>query len=68
MKITGFQCCFCAKGIKEDRVDPLDINIIFNEDMKNNSGSFQNFYAHFSCLKEKLHTTMQGYLVRDDEE
>jgi hypothetical protein len=36
--------------------------------MKNNNGSFQNFYAHFSCLKGKLHKDIHGYLVRDDED
>ncbi len=55
------------KDIEENKVDPVDINIIFNENMKIKSGSFQNFYAHFYCLKEKLHKDVRGYLVRDDE-
>jgi hypothetical protein len=68
MKITGFECCFCKKSIEEDSVDPIDINIVFNEDMINKTGSFQNFYAHFKCLKEKLHESMRGYLIREDED
>jgi hypothetical protein len=68
MNKMSFQCCFCAKGIEENKVDPIDINIVFNEDMKMGSRSFRNFYAHFYCFKEKLHKSTQGYLVRSDEE
>lgn len=62
-----FQCCFCNEAIKEDSVDPLDMNIVFNEDMIAKTGSFQNFYTHFHCLKEKLHPSFKGYLVRVDD-
>lgn len=30
--IHEFQCCFCKMGIKETKTDPIDINIILNED------------------------------------
>lgn len=59
---------FAIKGIEENHIDPLDINIVYNEDMLQKTGSFQNFYAHFYCLKPKLHKDIQGYLVRADEE
>ena len=68
MTITEFECCFCKQSIEENRIDPVDINIIFNEDMKHKTGSFQNFYAHFYCLKKRLHKDVQGYMVRDDED
>ncbi len=68
MKITGFECCFCKKSIAENSVEPLDITVVFNEDIKQKTGSFQNFYAHFFCLKKKLHKDSQGYLIREDED
>ena len=33
MKEFNFQCCFCNEGIEENKVNLIDINIIFNEDM-----------------------------------
>ncbi len=66
-KSPNYRCCFCNKSVDENLVDPLDINIIFNEDMVKKTGSFQNFYAHFECLKDKLHPNVKGYLVRTDE-
>jgi len=67
-EIDGAMCCFCNKGIEENKVDPIDINIVFNEDMLEETGSFQSFYAHFYCLKPTLHKDIQGYLVRVDED
>jgi hypothetical protein len=67
-KINRFECCFCTNSIGENKVDPIDINIVFSDDMKNNTGVFYDLYSHFHCLKEKLHKTMQGYLVRDDDD
>lgn len=67
MEIVGFECCFCKKSIKEDLTDPLDLRVTFNEDIKENTGSFQIFSAHFECLKSKLHEDVQGYLIRDDD-
>jgi hypothetical protein len=66
-EINGFECCFCKQSIEENKVDPVDINIVLNEDMQLKTGSFQNFYCHFDCLKKRLHKDIQGYLVRDDE-
>jgi hypothetical protein len=65
--IKGFECCFCKKSIKETKIDPIDINIVFNEDMIEKTGCFQNFYAHFDCLHERLHKDIQGYFVKEDE-
>lgn len=64
MNNWAFNCCICNQTIIENKVDPIDINIVFNEDMKLKTGSFQNFYAHFDCLKKFLHKNMQGYFVR----
>ncbi len=64
----GSQCCFCKKSIEGNAVDPLDISVVFNEDVKKKTGSFQTFYAHFSCLKERLHKDNQGYLIREDKD
>ena len=68
MEITGFECCFCKKGIEESNVDPCDINIIINSEMKKNANdrSSQNFYSHFGCLQEKLHVDIRGYLVNNE--
>lgn len=66
--IDGVMCCFCNKEIEENKTDPLDINIIYNEDMLQKTGTFRNFYAHFYCLKPTLHKDIQGYLVRTDED
>jgi hypothetical protein len=65
MKITGFECCFCKKDIIENDVDPCDLNIILNSEMKKlaNDRSSLNLYSHFDCLKEKLDKNMQGYLL-----
>ena len=65
-EITGFECCFCKKGIEKTRDDPVDMNLILNEDMQNRTGIFQNFYAHFLCLKSKLHKDVQGYFIGND--
>jgi len=42
-----FQCCFYNKNIQEDAVDPVDMNIIFNADMKNKTDSFSKFLFSF---------------------
>jgi hypothetical protein len=67
MKITGFECCFCKKSIEENEIDPCDINIIINSEMKKGPKErcSQNFYSHFQCLKERLHKDIQGYFVLD---
>jgi hypothetical protein len=65
-EIKGFECCFCKKGIKETKTDPIDINVVFNEDMIKKTGSFQNFYAHFDCFHATLHKDIKGYFVNDD--
>jgi hypothetical protein len=62
--IDGCQCCFCNEGIVETKTDPVDINIIYNEDMIEKTGRFQNFYAHFDCLRQKLHDNIRGYFVK----
>lgn len=65
MEITGFECCFCTKSIEESYLNPVDINIIINGEMKKNKKerSAQNFYSHFDCLKQKLHKDFKGYFV-----
>jgi len=68
MNKFNFQCCFCNEGIAENKVDPIDISIIFNEDMLLKTGATQDFWAHFYCLQEKLHPYMKGYLIRTDKE
>ena len=62
------QCCFCAGGIDENNINPVNMNIVFNNDMQNTTGISHNLYTHFKCLKKTLHKTMQGYLVQDDDE
>lgn len=64
---SGFECCFCRQSIIETKIDPVDINVVYNEDILNKTGCSFNFYAHYKCLKEKLHENMQGYLVTDDD-
>jgi len=68
MNVSGFECCFCKKGIEENKTDPLDMTIVFNEDYKKKTGSFQLLFAHFDCLKNCLHKDNQGYLIKDDED
>ena len=63
-----FSCCFCNESIIENKVDPVDINVVLNEDMQKKNGSFQNFYAHFDCFKQKLHRDIQGYLLKEDQD
>ncbi|GAB4456742.1 MAG: hypothetical protein OHK0036_20480 [Bacteroidia bacterium] len=50
-----------------NKVGPIDINIIFNEDIQQRTGRFQNLYAHFDCFKMYLHKNIQGYFIRSDE-
>lgn len=66
--ISGFQCCFCGKGIEETSDNPVDIKVVLNSDFKNETDSFQLFYAHFICLKTKLHKSVQGFFIGDDED
>lgn len=66
-KKYGVRCCFCNQGIKESAVDPLDISVISNEE-KGNPDSFQLFYAHFICFKQKLHKDIQGYFVSENDD
>ncbi len=67
MKIKGFECCFCKKSINENQVEPVDISIVFNEDVKKKTGAMQLFYSHFDCLRDRLHKDNRGYLVREDD-
>ena len=64
-KMSGFTCCFCNQSIKENDIDPLDINITANCEIKKNvkDRAFQLFYSHFKCLQEKLHDNTKGYLI-----
>lgn len=67
MTITGFECCFCKKSIKETQNDPIDINIILNQDMQEKTGTAANFWAHFDCMSERLHPDVQGYLLSHED-
>ncbi len=52
-ELNGFECCFCKKSIQETRNDPVEINIVLNEDMIQKTEVSQSFYAHIPCLHEK---------------
>jgi hypothetical protein len=65
--IEGFECCFCKQSIRETRNDPIDINIILNEEMIQKTGASQSFYAHAHCLYERLHQDVRGYFVKKRE-
>jgi|GEM_PF-3334455 len=66
-ELDGFECCFCKQNIHETRNDPVDINIVLNEDMVQKTGASQNFYAHIACLYERLHENVRGYCIRKRE-
>lgn len=67
-----FSCCFCGKGIVPTRVDPLNINIVGNYDeYLKKHGSLedqpsQDYYCHFSCLKNKMEPYYGGYLMESN--
>jgi hypothetical protein len=65
MTINGFECCFCQQAIEDNKVDPLDLALIINEEMKKNIShrSTLNLYAHSKCLHDKLHPYYRGYLT-----
>ncbi len=63
----GFMCCFCNQGIIENKTDPIDINVIQNEDKQNKTGCDQSFFAHFNCFKEKLHRYFKGYFIQESD-
>jgi hypothetical protein len=74
MNASGVECCFCAKSILETRVDPCDITIIVNSEIKKpkKERAEQFFWCHFECLKERLYPTTRGFLMapapsEDDE-
>jgi len=66
-ELDGAECCFCKMGIQETRNDPVDINIVLNEEMAQKDGASQSFYAHVQCLYEKLHEDARGYLIKKKE-
>ena len=70
MEKLEFSCCFCNQGIIENKTDPLDVNIMQNDDVQNNTRTSQSFYAHFYCFKEKLHHFPKTYFIKfeDDDE
>ena len=61
----GFLCCFCKQGIAENTIDPIDINIATNDDIKNKTGCNQFFFSHSDCFKRKLHQYFKGYFIGD---
>lgn len=67
MEKLEFNCCFCNQGIIENNVDPLDINIMHNIDVLNKTRREQTFYAHFDCLKEKLHPYSKEYFFKFED-
>ncbi len=58
-----FRCCFCDKGIKETKVDPLDISLMGLKKLRTENRSSVDFYCHFACAQEKLHPYFQGYMI-----
>lgn len=65
MMNLDFQCCLCGQGIVETNVDPLDINIMGFKKNYSQDRSSVTFYAHFECVKNKLHPYFQGYMIED---
>lgn len=67
LELEGFECCFCKKDIQESRNDPIDINIVLHEEAQQENGTSQSFYAHITCLYERLHEDVRGYLLKKRE-
>jgi hypothetical protein len=65
--LNGFECCYCRKPIEESNVDPLDINLITNAEIKKpkEDRSWQNFYSHYDCFRKTLHPGLQGTMIED---
>ena len=68
METWRASCCFCNHGVIENKTDPIDVKVTFNEDIKQKTKTFQLFFAHFDCFKEKLHPSIEGYFVKEEEE
>ncbi len=49
--------------IEATDVDPCNINIIANYGKKIEYQPTQDFFCHFSCLKERFHGYYQGYFL-----
>lgn len=62
---VSYQCCFCAKAIESDSVNPCDVNISTGAFKDWNQRDNLSFYCHVDCFKLKLHETVRDYLVVD---
>lgn len=58
-----FTCCFCNKKIENTDIDPCNINIMANYDKDIEYKPTQDFFCHFSCLKNSFHNYYKGYLL-----
>ena len=54
--------------ITPDDINPCDLNIMANIDKPKELRENQSFYCHVECFKKRLHDTIQGLLVIDDNE
>ncbi len=52
--------------IQPTKVDPMNINIVANCDALSESSPSQDFYTHFSCLKERLQQNVSGYFLESN--
>lgn len=59
------QGCFCNNQIESTNIDPCNISILINWDKSVEKQLDQNFWCHFDCFKEKLHSTVKQHLVVD---
>ncbi len=58
-----FSCCFCNQAIEPSDVDPCNMNIMANYGKEIKYQPTQDFFCHFKCLKERLHSYYQGYFL-----
>jgi hypothetical protein len=63
MKELKFNCCFCNNTIELSDIDPCNINFMANYGKEVEYQPNQDFFCHFKCLKERLHSYYQRYFL-----
>lgn len=58
-----FTCCFCNQRIQDTDVDPCNINIMANYGKEVDYQPTQDFFCHFACLKNGLHSYYKEYFL-----
>lgn len=61
--MSEYQCCFCGKGIAHISPDVAGLLYTTCADRGHESQLDQQFWCHTECLKQRLHPSVNMYVL-----